>query len=842
MDLQGFRIGGGGGLPMGGVDDDEERRRRQALLRVAGNQQQSSPQIRVSSGGGFGSQLSEAMNRARAAGYSEEEVQRAALVEQVRERVRQASSAAQEGSRVTGSGGRSLTMPGEESPGKKKKSGWTAWIQELSGAGGAAGGAALGATLGSVVPGVGTVLGGLAGGLIGGALGGGAGSAVEQKVRDDKINWGNVGKAAAWEGITGAGPVKLLRGGKAAVTAARAGAPILENVAEAAGKSTIRNVIGRGAERTYAQAFDLPSSEIITRRIKPQQTVKELMDYGVKGSVEDLQRTSQEAMSSIGRVVNRAAQEVGGDIKTGDIVNIANDALKGVDVTPGQRQAFWERVTGIGADGSLPDRIPSDTALDKIRDLQKRGHALINAGSRSISPNPDVTELGRAHLLVADEIEDNLYRAIGNRVDLNKFKTPEMIAHLNRIGKGLGDKFAQAKDVSEIRSLMAPFVRGNEMAEMTLLRQGAATGTNITNNLGARGAGAGIGFAAGGPVGAAAGFFGAPLIKAAGETLQAPLATRSGRLMSYLGPRPGGSSIPGMAAASGGRALLGNVVGSNPQAPEMTDDELLQQTNMQFAQPSLDTSGLSFGSQEDQALVQELVAAGITDPDTINQVLSSGGLESALGGFAGQSTAASTGLDYSSAELANAAFKALSAGDQASYKQLMQMANFASDYEAQIAEQQAAANPAMQFSASQQKQIMGVDAADQLVNQIEQEVSQLPSGLAGGVASLQGKLRMGGTGAAAEAYNSQRSSMALMLIKAIQGSAGNISDADRKAIEGTIPLATDNEEVRRRKLASLRQRINAYRMSAMYAPSVSSGSGSSGSFDPLNPDIFNSGY
>lgn len=126
-------------------------------------------------------------------------------------------------------------------------------------------------------------------------------------------------------------------------------------------------------------------------------------------------------------------------------------------------------------------------------------------------------------------------------------------------------------------------------------------------------------------------------------------------------------------------------------------------------------------------------------------------------------------------------------------------------------------------NATQQKQLMGTQAATGLVDQIEQTVGEIGASgrIGGGVAKLQGAL---GLNARANAYEQSRPSLSLMLIKAIQGSAGNISDADRAAIENAIPSVMDTEQERQLKIQSLRGVINTYSQAAGGPSSTSSGS------------------
>lgn len=116
------------------------------------------------------------------------------------------------------------------------------------------------------------------------------------------------------------------------------------------------------------------------------------------------------------------------------------------------------------------------------------------------------------------------------------------------------------------------------------------------------------------------------------------------------------------------------------------------------------------------------------------------------------------------------------------------------------------------MTAAQQKQLMGNATASQLINQIEGNLQGMPSGrLAGFAAQAAGKA---GFSDKVNAYEAQRPALALMLIKAIQGSAGQISDADRNAIQASIPSVHDTAGEQRQKLATLRGVIQAYQGAA----------------------------
>jgi hypothetical protein len=100
--------------------------------------------------------------------------------------------------------------------------------------GGALGGAAGGALAGSaILPGIGTAAGGLIGALLGGATGGAAGKVAENAATGQSLA-GGVGGQALEQGVLSAGPLRLLKGAKAAAGVVKAGIGA-KDVAQAGG-------------------------------------------------------------------------------------------------------------------------------------------------------------------------------------------------------------------------------------------------------------------------------------------------------------------------------------------------------------------------------------------------------------------------------------------------------------------------------------------------------------------------------------------------------------------------------------------------------------------------------
>lgn len=248
----------------------------------------------------FDDDLKKRMALAKQQGWSDEEINRSALIERGLNRQQQ------------------MQQP------QQKKGGRGGFATSLISEGGAAGGALAGAAAGSVVPGIGTVIGGALGGLAGGLFG----SAAEQKVRDDKVDWRKAGIEGAFSAIPG-GAGKAARAG---VTAARQG---VEKVGQQAARRGLTDEVkdlftpqpGALTGRLQNVGADIRSTATGVRtggrmegrvqRLQPnevQNTRSFLQQVGAKGTAERQLKTVQDvernAANNINTIVTRDARPV----------------------------------------------------------------------------------------------------------------------------------------------------------------------------------------------------------------------------------------------------------------------------------------------------------------------------------------------------------------------------------------------------------------------------------------------------------------------------------------------------------------------------------------------------
>lgn len=168
---------------------------------------------------------------------------------------------------------------------KKKKPWWTSVISEAGGVLGGVGG---------------FLVGGPAGAVAGAAGGGALGSTIEQKIRDDKVDWGNVAQSAAFEGVTALGPVKggkaLLSGGK---TLLKGGGK--EAAKEAAGKAYTTSVFSKGGSAARQSASGLNQAGKAFESQSQRDVAGKVMNaVGLKGSAANKFRNIDDAITKVG--------------------------------------------------------------------------------------------------------------------------------------------------------------------------------------------------------------------------------------------------------------------------------------------------------------------------------------------------------------------------------------------------------------------------------------------------------------------------------------------------------------------------------------------------------------
>lgn len=203
-----------------------------------------------------------------------------------------------------------MARPQQPKPQDKKKGNFlTSLIPSGGGIAGAAGGAAIGT---AIAPGVGTLL----GALLGGAVGGGAGKVAENAVEGQQDLGEGVGQEALLNGVLGAGPLRLLKGGVDVARGLKAGTGLADAVAQAgqgAVKQSVRGAVGSkltdASNDLVVKNFRLTPSQLNNFKSKfgedASQTIKK---YGLVG--QDASTIQQKAMQPLQGEFDTITQQI----------------------------------------------------------------------------------------------------------------------------------------------------------------------------------------------------------------------------------------------------------------------------------------------------------------------------------------------------------------------------------------------------------------------------------------------------------------------------------------------------------------------------------------------------
>ncbi len=660
----------------------------------------------------------------------------------------------------------------------KKGSGNQSFLSSLISEGTGAGGAATGALIGSLLGPVGT----LAGAGIGGLIGGFSGQALENRVRDNEYRAGDALQEGLLNGVLSVGPTALLKGGKAAVGAARGaskGAGALEDAvmtasAKAPTKTSARGQMTNIGNKMLSSQYGTVSKPV-ARATNPEETFGTLANYGLTKPA-DVERVAGMFTGSDG-IVNRAVTGAVGKsarVDTSGIQQIFDDAVelnglvdKDAKAVQSVFRAQMKKLMG-GPGGSLaPDADPNDV-LDVMKQLEKRAADLGGKGGNYRLSTPERMDQAKTLLAVRDELRDRLYA----NADVGQVLTPQLREQLvslqpnNKQWQNFIDtQVMKSGDVGQLRSSMAPFVRARQIideADINAMTAGGRMGNNAAM-LG--GIGGGV---AGGVIGPVAGM----ATQAAQRVAQAPISRGAATVLRRAGGEGGvprtaqpltGPSMGGAAARIG----IGNAAVAGLSSAQ---------------QPTL----------EDALMAQQSEPASGFDVPVQQQTVGQPQME--------QSPYTREGL-------------------MADISRDPKNADYYLDLYAKLQEAYKPQDAGSQYGATARTSLANSSNAVGTLDQLEGLFNTAGGGAGKIGGAIQNKLGDFGINSEVASYNALANSATSQLAKAING-GGQVTDADAAVIIQALPKITDSPEVAATKFAALRQRLlNARQNTMMYGAS-----------------------
>jgi|GEM_PF-7002028 hypothetical protein len=134
-----------------------------------------------------------------------------------------------------------------------------------------------------------------------------------------------------------------------------------------------------------------------------------------------------------------------------------------------------QKLTGGGKGSQIRYEADPNTTLEVIRTLQKKA-ADVAKGKLPAAITDEERALKQAYRLIADELEMRLYEGAGAD-KLVVGELPKLVGLLEKFSPELAKDASKVTTIGELRSLMAPFVRGKIAAETTELGRNLATET-----------------------------------------------------------------------------------------------------------------------------------------------------------------------------------------------------------------------------------------------------------------------------------------------------------------------------------------------------------------------------
>jgi len=315
----------------------------------------------------------------------------------------------------------------------------------------------------------------------------------------------------------------------------------LGEVEEVAPVSRVGGILptrGEIAAKTFSSAFIVPTKR--ARNLRPIETSAKMLDYGVSGSLDEMSDIASKVTGDTGvltKVTRNAIGSLQGEVEVGKAAGAAENMLKEViELTPIEKSRILRNIAGAEKTGKEVMKVNPLDAYDTAKRLEKLGYQYLKTNTY-LTGNVKNIGIGNAYLAAADEIMSSLEIMAGEQDILLGFKNPEILSELESVSPKLANEYLQAKTLGDIRHLQLPFVRINQMIDLT---EEAANSAFMAGRVGKIGGGiSGLigGSILGGVPGAIAGgiagtVFGPPL-EAAAQAMRPSILTKTARMIAH---------------------------------------------------------------------------------------------------------------------------------------------------------------------------------------------------------------------------------------------------------------------------------------------------------------------
>lgn len=229
-----------------------------------------------------------------------------------------------------------------------------------------------------------------------------------------------------------------------------------------------RKAASDGFVKLYQSAFPFSKKGNAFERLKPAETVDDMIRYGIAGDSSSIKK---QAMKITG--------------KDGVLTNIVDEAIA---TTPNQSSVkipqlkasdYANKFSELGDDkineqivrisNLKPGEKPTETTLKSMveleRALKKEGFEALTKGVQA--QNLKSQEFGKLKLDLADKLGKIIDGQVSSST-IEKYKDPRIIEYIRSIGGDeLAKDFTNAKNLSELRKLQTSFVRMSQIVDLS---------------------------------------------------------------------------------------------------------------------------------------------------------------------------------------------------------------------------------------------------------------------------------------------------------------------------------------------------------------------------------------
>src|SRR3990167_6786642 len=284
-------------------------------------------------------------------------------------------------------------------------------------------------------------------------------------------------------------------------------APVTKVTAGIAKPSIATKALNLGAE-IYKNAFNVPQR--LAQELKPAETMKQIMQYRIFGGFEQLKSIAETVTGRNGvlsKAVRSAIGAIEKEVPIGSIESSVANLAKRFHAVEGKvKQDILMNINETLQPGRKMLHTRADDLYDAMRSFEQLGDEYFPLEPKKDFANRQIAEM---YFSAADEARNILEKAVKDAGVIPQVVDESVLGPIREISPIFAERVQQAKTLSDLRSLQAPFVRLNRMINWTDL-----TGsTQRFNQSVARIAGAMAGGSIAGGLGAAAGVVAAPIVE-----------------------------------------------------------------------------------------------------------------------------------------------------------------------------------------------------------------------------------------------------------------------------------------------------------------------------------------